>query len=319
MPTYPDNLPTPLSRSDLGRHGIGWRETAGPLWRAPFRGVHVWSALDADTSKQRALDASGLVPPGGAIGGWAAAVLAGVEEIDDWWGSERQPVLLCLPPNARRRRGPHLGTLRSPLDTEDVVEVEGVPVTSSVRTAFDLCRRTSLLQGVTVLDVLGRGRPDFASTISAYVEERRRWGGATAVRAALERCTDRARSPRETALRLFWTDECGLAPPLVNAVIRDSSGRLLGMGDLLDPETGLLVEYDGSGHRQERQHALDNAREEALEDAGLTVVRVSNPDLGVYRRRTRSRVENGLVRARSTPRGLWTWEPGPLPTPVPHW
>ena len=91
------------------------------------------------------------------------------------------------------------------------------------------------------------------------------------------------------------------------------------VGDLLDPVTGLLGEYDGSGHRAETQHALDNAREEVFEDTGLTVVRVSNPDLGRFRSRTRLRLVSGWRRAQRTPRGSWTWEPGPLPPPVPHW
>jgi hypothetical protein len=52
---------------------------------------------------------------------------------------------------------------------------------------------------------------------------------------------------------------------------------------------------------------------------GLTVVRVSNPDLGPFRTRTRQRLLSGQRRASGTPRGPWTWEPGPLPEPVPHW
>jgi hypothetical protein len=128
-----------------------------------------------------------------------------------------------------------------------------------------------------------------------------------------------ARSPRETAFRLFWLLECGLPSPEVNATVRSGEGYLLGLGDLLDPVTGLLGEYDGSGHRAETQHALDNAREEGFEDEGLTVVRVSNPDLGRFRSRTRQRLMSGWRRAQRTPRGSWTWEPGPLPPPVPHW
>ena len=91
------------------------------------------------------------------------------------------------------------------------------------------------------------------------------------------------------------------------------------MADLLDPSTGLLGEYDGAVHRDELRHALDNAREEDLEDAGLTVVRAGNLDLTIYRARTLARLVAGWRRARLTPRGGWTWEPGPLPSPVPHW
>ena len=46
MATYPEDLDHPLSRGELSLLGIGWREAAGPLWRSPYRGVHVWSTTD---------------------------------------------------------------------------------------------------------------------------------------------------------------------------------------------------------------------------------------------------------------------------------
>ena len=49
------------------------------------------------------------------------------------------------------------------------------------------------------------------------------------------------------------------------------------MADLLDPEAGLVGEYDGEGHRELDRHVLDNAREEWFEDAGLVVVRACSP------------------------------------------
>ena len=197
--------------------------------------------------------------------------------------------------------------------------VDGIRVTVPVRTAFDLARRGTLLQAVSALDVLARGRPDFLDTVTGYIEERPRWAGLPQARRAVRLASPLVRSVRETAFRMFWTLECGLPDPVVNAVVRDGQARLLGIGDLLDPATGLLGEYDGSQHREEVQHALDNAREEGFEDNGLTVVRVCNPDLGVFRTRTRQRLLSGHRRAAATPHGCWTWEPGPLPTPVPHW
>ena len=62
MPSYPEDLDHPLSRGDASLLGIGWREFAGPLWRSPFRGVHVWSATDPSEPRQRALDAAALLP-----------------------------------------------------------------------------------------------------------------------------------------------------------------------------------------------------------------------------------------------------------------
>ena len=50
----------------------------------------------------------------------------------------------------------------------------------------------------------------------------------------------------ETSLRLVWQLECRLPPPEVNAVLRTGDGWLLGMTDLVDPESGLVAEYDGA-------------------------------------------------------------------------
>lgn len=319
MPDYPEDLDHPLSRGELSLLGVGWREISGPLWRPAFRGVHVWSATDPATPLQRALDASALVPEDGALGGWAAAQVGGVSELDGGLGTTTSPVPLCVQPSTRRRRGPAVVPWRSPLTAEDMTTVGGVRVTLPVRTAFDLARFGSLQEGVVALDVLGRGRPTFLEEVAAYADARRRWHGVPQVRRAISLATPRARSPRETTFRLFWVLDCLLPAPEVNAVVRAADGFLLGMGDLLDPVTGLLGEYDGSHHRQPDQHAQDNAREEGLEEAGLTVVRVTGVDLGRFRARTRVRLRTRWQRAGRSPRGDWTWEPGPLPTPVPHW
>src|SRR4051794_28850321 len=58
-------------------------------------------------------------------------------------------------------------------------------------------------------------------------------------------------------------------PPEVNALVRRDDGWLLGMSDLLEPSCALSGEYDGALHREEKQHAADNVREEGFEHAGL--------------------------------------------------
>jgi hypothetical protein len=50
-------------------------------------------------------------------------------------------------------------------------------------------------------------------------------------------------------------------------------------------------------------------------------VRATGPDLGTYRRRTLARLHAAHRRGRAQPIGSrkWTWEPGPMPDPTPHW
>ncbi len=319
MPDYPDDLDHPLTRGDASLLGIGWRELAGPLWRSPYRGSHVWSATDPRLPLQRALDAACLLPEGGALGGWAAAKVAGVDELDGAPTGRPLPVPLCLPPRVTRRRGPTVVPWRSPLEAADVVEIGGVPVTRAVRTAFDLARHGDLEVAVASLDVLARGRPDSWP----------RWlrtqtpgpaGAGFPVPAAPwrwpARGRDRCGRPR-SGCSGCWSVE--LPAPEVNAAVLGHGGWLLGMGDLLDAESGLLAEYDGAGHRDEVQHALDNAREEGFEDTGLVVVRFGNVDLVRHRTRAKQRLHAGYARARAAQQRDWLWRPGPLPPPVPDW
>ena len=114
---------------------------------------------------------------------------------------------------------------------------------------------------------------------------------------ALSLATPRSRSAGETQLRLLWRLEAGLPSPEVNPVIHDRRGNLLAMADLLDPEAGLAGEFDGALHRDPRQHADDNAREEWMEQAGLIVVRATGRDLGPQRTRTVARLRAARRRA----------------------
>ena len=59
----------------------------------------------------------------------------------------------------------------------------------------------------------------------------------------------------------------------INVPVFTVSGTLLGIPDLIDTRTGLVLESDGEQHRAADIHAADNRREESLEEHGLEVVR----------------------------------------------
>lgn len=324
MADYPEDLEVPFSRGDLSLLGVGWREVAGPLWRAPFRNVHVWSATDPDEPRQRALEAAQLLPDEGALGGWAAATIGNDGELDGRGatGLEMQPALLCLPRSLRIRRTADVLPWRSHLDPEDVVVIDGVRVTVPVRTAFDVARKGTLEEGVTAIDYLARGRPDFLELLAGYTRARIKLHGARKVLSAIALSSCRSRSAGETRFRLLWVRDAGLCCPEVNCLVRTADGgHLLGMPDLLDTEHGVFGEYDGAGHRQLDQHTQDNAREEWIEHAGGIVVRATGLDLAKFRRRSVSRLQaaHGRGLAQRSDRRGWTWEPGPMPEPTQHW
>lgn len=321
MELYPEDLDHPFRRGELSTLGMGWRQLAGPLWRSPYRNVHTWSATDPAEPRQRALDVAPVLPPGAALGTWAAASLGGAVELDGRGrsGVVEEPVVVCASPGRRVRRGARIRSIQSPLLAGDVVFVDGIPVTSPVRTAFDLARTSTFDEGVVALDYLARGHPEFLAEVLAYADARKGWSGVAKVRRAGRLATYRSRSAGETRFRLLWQFEARLGAPQVNASVLDASGHLLGIADLLDDGLGLLGEYDGSLHRDSQRHADDNAREEWLEDAGLIVVRAGAPDLTSSRSRTVKRLQVAARRASQSRTSRWQWAPGPLPDATPHW
>ncbi len=159
-----------------------------------------------------------------------------------------------------------------------------------------------LHHGVTNLPLLG----DYCAT-------RGRWRCIKLARLACCHADPAARNPWESRLRLLYVLEAGLPRPLANVAVFTMDGELIAIVDLLDPEAGLVVEFDGRDHRERHQHRADNVREEAVESLGLTVVRADSLDLVGHRRQLCQRLRAGHERgmARDRTRDRWTTqEPG---------
>jgi hypothetical protein len=115
--------------------------------------------------------------------------------------------------------------------------------------------------------------------MQAYAAARARWRRAGLAVSALQRARLGVRSPRESLLRLIWTEDARLPPPGVNTMLFDLQGRFVGCADLFDAEAGLVVEYDGAEHRRERRRTRDAARDEDCRGLGLEYTRVTASDL----------------------------------------
>ena len=299
-------------------------ELAGPRWRAPHRGVHVPVGSDPKNPLQRIFDAAETLPSAGAVGGWAAGHLLGATELDGrgFSGRARESLPLLLP--KRLHLAPRDGIVhwRGPFDDEDVVEIDGVRVTSPVRTAFDVARRSRTLErAVVALDLMARQVGVSVQEIGCYADQHRRARGLPLLRRALPLVDSRSRSVGESRLRVLWVVEAGLARPECNPYLIGELGQVVGMPDLLLVASGLVGEYDGAYHRDLRAHTLDNAREEDFESLGLVVVRATSLDLGPRRLVTVRRFVAGQARALALGAGQadWGWRPGPLPPTHRKW
>ena len=261
--------------------GVPAHQLASGLGRSAHHGRWAFAAAGTrEDARQRALEDASVLPPDGAVGGWGAAHLLGVEWLDgtDAAGG-RQAGVVCLPPHRQVRR-PGLRALRSRLDPGDVVLVAGTRVTSPVRTAFDLARTASdLATAVERLDcLLAYGVA--AGDVAEYARRRPRWAGVQRVRQAVSLASGRIRSPAESRWRLVWQLGAGLSRPMVNATVVDLDGWVHAEVDPMDPVIGLVGEYDGSPHSGAAQRSKDARRQERLERLGLTVVRCTAVDLG---------------------------------------
>ncbi len=268
-----------LRRGELLRRGVTDSRLRSQAVRRPFRGVHADAAAPPGVLR-RIRDVVPLLPPGGVVGGWAAAWLHGARCLDGRAGGTELPVLVCVPGTRRMRPRPGVRVLRSELREDDVAEVSGVPVTSAVRTGLDLARLSETpRRGVVAVDALWAAGVTTGPAVLAHLEERPRLHGSPVARGAATLAVAGVRSPQETALRMLWLLDAGLPVPLVNHRVVDLDGHHLGRPDLLDEEAGVVGEFDGRGHLALDVSTVDHVRQEGLERHGLVVARFTSLDV----------------------------------------
>ena len=293
----------PLSAQQLLARGVGRSALRGRHWRTTSRGFFVPSGVPV-TPAQRILEAVPLVPASGALTGWAAAYVHGVDYLDglDPFTLAPLPVPVALNTNAGRRNLPGLTYHRDRLGGAEVDTVLGLPVTTVRRTTIDGVRHArSLVEAVAFLDMMGHAVDVQLPQLDLWCRSHPGWRGVDQLRQALRWCDLRSASPWESRLRMFYRRRAGLRRPEVNLPVFDLVGRFLGTPDLLDEEAGLAVEFDGKDHRLREQHHDDNVREEGLEESNLVVCRVDSLDFrqpSALRQRLRSAYARGQARDR---------------------
>jgi very-short-patch-repair endonuclease len=271
-PTIPAQLRNqPFRGSTAIRDGLVTRAMLrSPVWQRLLHDVYIHR--DSPVDHQTWCRAVALIlPAGAAIGGLSAAHL---------WGFETRAarVSVVLPHNRWIRADDHLLPHRTSLVAGDLTCHDGLPVTTPVRTAFDLGRRLGRADALALLDAMLRRRLLRRPALQQMIKQRFTWPG-TARLAGLVRVADsRAESPMESRLRLLLLD-ARLPSAVPQFEIRDPAGRLLGRVDLCWPDLGLIAEYDGDHHRSKVQFRRDVARLNALRMAGWTVLRFTADDV----------------------------------------
>ncbi|MBA2640775.1 MAG: hypothetical protein H0U77_12490 [Nocardioidaceae bacterium] len=298
-------------RRGVSAHAIGRGE-----WSHPAHGIARPRDNDcADRVDDWMSVAVAAMGPRHALGGWASGRLQGVVHMDGVRFGELAPVLVHCLDGAQLRKRRQIRPSEARVDDDELSTVERTGVTTLARAAFDeACDARGLEDAVVALDsfaaTLRGGARTTLAAVALVVSRHGKHRGIVQAREALTLASVRAMSPWETRLRLRAERVVDADELMVNVPVFTTDGRLLGVPDLLDVSSGLVLESDGSHHRDMSEHSADNRREEGMEDADLEVVRfgaVDHRDPSDMERR----IANGRRRALARPgatRG-WTLQP----------
>ena len=258
-----------------------------------------------------------LLPPDGAVTGWAALRLLRGNFFDGLLpdGVTRMPVPLCIGPDVHRKEQDGVRYLRDRLEPDEVTTIHGIRVVRANRATFDAIRLApNVREGTVAIDMAAAAEITSVRRVQAYTDLQAGTKGVRQVRAALELADEDSRSPNETRMRWMWRIDAGLPRPLANQPVWDRRGRLLGYADLLDPVAGVVGEFDGADHRGAVRHTADLSREGRFRDCLLEFFRVTGLDLA-----QRQLVVRRMLSARSRAKWLPEAERPWTITPPPGW
>lgn len=250
------------------RAGVVTRHELARWYTPLFRGVFISKGVEP-TLRDRAVGAWVATGRKGTIAGLAAAALHGAPWIDTDTPIEVSGVT--------KRSQAGLITRTDALSDDEIVRRSGLPVTSRIRTAFDLGRLLNRFDALARLDGLMWNQHFAIEEVEELADRRPRVRGVKQLRELLPLVDGGAASPRESMLRL-WLLDCGFPRPETQIPVFDGS-RPVAFLDMGWSEYGVAVEYDGDHHRKDRQqYVKDIARLRMLKQLGWIVIRVIAED-----------------------------------------
>lgn len=272
-------------------------------WRRTSHGFYLPVSVDRDVVEQRIMEQAVRLGGVGAVAGWAALRMCGAAYFDGTWRGRELPVPLI----SGRQLSPGGGaaTSRRRITPDDVRLVQGVPcLRPELALLEELARLDEVRSRVVATDMALAARVTSLERVREAVERlpaRRR----AELGPVLDQADEGSLSPAETRMRLVWTLDLGYPQPVSNASVFGPDGAFVGMPDLLDPEAGVVGEYDGSAHRERERHRRDIARLDAFRRVGLECFTVVAGD---SRATVMSRMREARDRAlRSPAPHAWTW------------
>jgi len=239
-------------------------------YRRLVQGVYADQSLEFD-HRLRCAGVALLLPAGAAIGGHSAAAWHGAP-----FAQPRDPVTVIRPAEVPWKGPREVRVHGTDLVDGDVEQHDHLPVTSALRTAWDVAALEPLGTAVAALDAMTRAEAVTTSQLQSMVARSAGRWGVVRVRRAVSMVDARAESAPESRVRVALVMG-GLVPVPQFEVWLD--GVFLGRVDLAFPEQGVAVEYGGAYHFEGTQMVRDDVRLARLQAAGWRVVRLSAADL----------------------------------------
>jgi hypothetical protein len=267
------------------------RRLGGPRFLELGRDTYV-SASAAVDDRMR-VRAAALEVPGAVVGGWSAVLLHGVDAAPEG----EVPIELVVGPRHLRRVRQGKTLRQDVLGEHEVVHVDGVAVTSPVRTALDLGSRGDHVAGVIAVDALAHAFGFHPDELLDHPVLRDNPRGRQRLVDVVADADARAESPPETRTRLILRAATGIPEPTPQLVVCDDRGLFVGRVDFGWRELRTALEYQGDHHRVDRrQWRRDAVRTTQLAAAGWLVLPITAHDLFVDPRGFVHRVRVALAR-----------------------
>ncbi|UGQ57150.1 hypothetical protein LSF60_17925 [Rhodococcus pyridinivorans] len=188
----------------------------------------------------------------------------------DLWKASLEHVHVSRPPHRHGRMTSQIHVHPTEVG-DDVVLLDGLPVTSVARTVVDLARTLPRDQAVVVGDSALRLYPDAAADLLRVLAGSGHRHGLAKARAVVPFLDGRSESAGESLSRLRIA-EAGLPRPILQYEIVGGNGRRYRVDFFW--ENGIVGEFDGRIKYSAPRDVFDEKlRQDAIRDAGYEVVR----------------------------------------------
>lgn len=274
------DAPLPLDRPFTAREaeslGVGrslrGRLVERGLIRPLLRGVFVADQVD-DSLRLRVAALKLVVRDHAIVVDRTAGWLHGVDALPRS-AVHRMPTLDVVSSTSSRVRRPGIDSGIRSFTAADVTVLDGLRVTTKLRTACDLGRLLWRFDALAAIDGFLRAGVDHAELL-AEVDRYKGFRGVVQLRTLAPLGDGKAESPPESALRLHWYD-ADIGTPETQIWVHDDAGRPTYRIDVGDPEARYGAEYFGEEFHGDADEQHDESRIGWLEterDWGIDVFR----------------------------------------------